>query len=83
MTVTVTWRRGGSGSAGGISVRQVFDRSWGWKGCLLTVFSVWAVSPCLCASVVGPLGELQKSGKDLALLKRWAVIPQSGAELRQ
>lgn len=50
--------------------------------CVFRVGSDPTASPCLCAGVVGPLGELQKSGKDLALLKWWAVVPQSRAELR-
>lgn len=86
MNVTVTWRSGGSVSAGGISVRQVFGRSWVCKRlfahCVFHVGSDPTVSPFLCADVLGPLRELQKSGKDLALLKWWAVIPQSRAELR-
>lgn len=50
--------------------------------CVFCVGSDPTVSPCLCAGFVGPLRELQKSGKDLALLKWWAVIPQSRAALR-
>lgn len=87
MNVTVTWRSGGSVSAGGISVRQVFGRSWVCKRlfahCVFHVGSDPTVSPFLCADVLGPLRELQKSGKDLALLKWWAVIPtvQSRTEI--
>lgn len=50
--------------------------------CVFRVGSDPTVSPCLCAAVVGPLRELQKSGKGLALPTWWAVIPQSRAALR-
>lgn len=51
--------------------------------CAFRVGSDPTLSPCFVCQRCGTLGELQKSGKGLALLKGWAVIPKLRAGLRE